>query len=100
MNRDNAPGTLDEELHEEACCREGTFAVGEDPRRDESHAYEGSDDDCSAAAKPLGDVADYCAADAGTGFHDDGGPTSGGVAEFFLGEHEGCVAVLGGVGVV
>lgn len=75
------------------------IAVGESPCGDETHADEGGQDDCSATTEPLGDVADYRAADAGACLHDNACAAGGGVAEFLLGEHEGGVAVLRGVGV-
>lgn len=92
MDGDHTPSTLHEELHEEARGRQGAFGGGEDPGRNEDARHDGGDEHGAAAADPLGEVADDSAADACTGLHEDAGASGGCVGQFFLGEHEGCVA--------
>lgn len=99
MDRDDTPCTLDEELHEEAGGREVAFAVRHNPGGDEHAGDEGGDNDGAATADELGEVTDDGAADAGADLHHDGGAGGLGVVELLLGEHEGGVGVLGGVGV-
>ena len=73
VDGNNAPGTLDEELHEEAGGAETAFGGREDPRGDHEAGHQGGDADCATAADPLGEVADDSTSDTGTGFHQDAG---------------------------
>ena len=99
MDRDDAPSTLNKELNEEAGGREAALALGEDPGGDHAGREERSENDSTAAADELREVANDSATNAGAGLHEDGGAGCGSVGKVFLREHEGCVAVLAGVGV-
>lgn len=87
-------------MHEEASGGEAALALWEDPGWNHEGRQECSDDDGPAAAKPLRDIPNDGAADAGAGLHEDGCSSGGRVRHVLLGEHEGRVAVLTGVRVV
>jgi hypothetical protein len=99
MDRDDAPSTLDKELDEEAGGREAALALGEDPGGDHAGGEESSENYGTATADELREIADDGATNTGAGLHEDGGASCGSVGEVFLREHEGCIAVLAGVGV-
>ena len=97
MDWDNTPGTLDEELHEEAGRGEAAFRLGQDPCWNHATTHEGSDDDSASSANPLREVSDDGTADTGAGFHQDAASTRFIVVELLLGQEEGSVGILRGV---
>lgn len=100
VDGNDTPGTLNKELHEEARGAEAALTLGEDPGGNEDTSHEGGDDDGASAADELTGVSDDGATDAGANLHDNGSARSTGVLKLLLGDHEGGVRVLGGVGEV
>ena len=86
--------TLNEELHEETGGGEGVFTGGKDPGGNHASRQEGCADHGAATTDELRCVADNCAADAGAGFHPDGGTGCSCVIKTLGLSHEGCVAIF------
>jgi hypothetical protein len=100
VDGDDTPGTLNEELHEEAGCAQRPFALWENPGRNEDGRQQGRNNDSSAPSDKLRQVPDYCATYASTSLHQNRCARGPIVAHLFLGQHERSIRVLRGVGVI
>ena len=88
MDRDDAPCSLYEELHEEARGGQRAFCRGEDPGWDHQAGDEGRDDDGASATNPLREIANDGSSDTRPRLHEDRGTRGLGVVKLLLCQHE------------
>lgn len=100
MNWNNTPSTLHKELHKESTCTQRFLPLRKNPGWDDETGDERCDDNRATAAVELREVADDGSPNTGADFHDDGCAGGLGITQGLAREHEGCVRVLAGVGVV
>lgn len=99
VDRNDTPGTLDEELDHEAGSRQAALGGRQDPSWDQASGDECSADDSATTTEPLRGVTEDSTANTSTSLHQDGGAGRTSGAEVLLLLHEGGVRVLAGVGV-
>lgn len=88
MNRNDTPGTLNEELHEEAGCAQSSFALWENPGRNKDARAQGRNNDSSAPSNKLRQVSNDCTAHASASLHQNRCTRGSIVAHLFLSQHE------------
>ena|SRR5687767_7230743 len=94
MDRNDSPGSLNEELHEESCGAEGSLGSWEDPCGDHQTGDERRQDNCSTSSNELAAITNDGTAYTCSCLHDDRSSRRLRVVHLLLGEHEGGVGVL------